>query len=250
MNSIRRRVFTRLFVVAIASSSALRGVASNDVNGSLGTQGASGAEAASLGEPCVGISYDKGQPVNAWGLNTESGSAGIFLQRFVPTNLPFRPTSVCVAGRADSTISAVYEIVVFGDLNGKPGTLIARIPAAPSPDTAGRVQWLTTVVDGSIAPQYGPFWAGVRQSGRDLDVCYDPTLRRDQQGPCLMSVDDGRSYTPVADPLSSLYTTALYIRVVGQSGADAVGIPALSVLGMAAFVAALAVGGSLLLRGL
>jgi hypothetical protein len=192
------------------------------------------------GTPCNGISNSSGSP----SLGSFAGSSGILVQRFVPPGSPFLPTSVCIAGYADQVAgvgAAGYDVVIFSDRNGLPGTLLATIPAVPAAPGAFPGSWMTTSVSGLVPLLNGPFWAGPRITtdvhfGLDFDAAVAPAIQM------ILPPDatDGSAGYAFTGGLAE-------IQVVGLSGADAA-IPALSGLGLAALAAALATGGLLAIR--
>lgn len=192
------------------------------------------------GTPCSGISNSSGIPSTG----AYAGSPGILVQRFVPPATPFLPTAVCMAGYADQVAgvgAAGYDVVIFSDQNGLPGTLLATIPAVPAAPGVFPGSWMTTSVSGLVPLLNGPFWAGPRITtdvhfGLDFDATTAPAIQT------ILPPDatDGSAGYPFLGGIAE-------IQVAGLSGADAA-IPALSGFGLAALAAALATGGLLAIR--
>jgi hypothetical protein len=189
------------------------------------------------GTSCNGISNSSGNPTEG----LPAGSAGSLVQRFVPAAFPFTPTAVCIAGYSGDASPAPYDVVIFSDLNGMPGTLLATIPATPAAPGAFPGSWMTTNVSGLVPALTGPIWAGPRittgvQFSMDFDAATAPAIQM------LLPVDatDGSAATPFPGGIAE-------IQVAVVAGAEAP-IPALSGIGLAALAAALATGGALAIR--
>ncbi|MFI5413598.1 MAG: hypothetical protein ACHQ0I_03315 [Candidatus Lutacidiplasmatales archaeon] len=205
------------------------------------------------GTPCVGISYDKNNEDTANAVAVGGSNMALFLQRFTPPSGPFVPEEVCVAGFGAGIVGSVakgapgldaatvpYDIVIYSDASGVPGSRLATVSAAPAPVISSPGIWMTTSVSGSVAPLSGPFWAGIRYASPGVYVGLD-TL----SNPSTMltySEDDGATYSPL-----HAFGDA-YIRVVGGAPSTLEAVPTLSGAGLAALVGALAVGGFLVLR--
>ena len=235
MNAKRSSALGIICLVAATAVVCLPAAADTPFSG-RGTQGAA-PTAVPAGTSCSGISNSSGNPASG----IPAGAVGILVQRFVPTAYPFRPSAVCIAGFSNNASPAAYDVVIFSDLNGMPGTLLATIPATPAAPGTFPGSWMTTSVAGLVPFLYGPVWAGPRitadvQFAMDFDAATAPTIQ------VLLPPDatDGSAAIPFSGGIAE-------IQVAGLSTADAP-IPALSGIGLAALAAALATGGFLAIR--
>ena len=191
------------------------------------------------GQPCNGLTNTTGNPTSWVDPQLVPPQILVYVQKFIPPTLPFRPTAVCFPGFSFGT-PAPYDIVIYSDANGRPGTRLALAQAVPEAPGFYPGTWMTTSVDGSVAALNGPFWAGIRTSS----VAFRADLEQTDVPPKQYgSLDDGATF--VEDP-----GTTAPIQVVGLSGPAALDrpVPALSGIGLAALAAALAAGGFVLLR--
>ncbi len=250
MISRRSRLLGVLFLVVAGASAALPAAADRLFSGGSAPFPVlvPGPVLPPAGVACNGISNTTGNPDQL----VPAGAAGIFVQRFVPPALPFRPTSICFAGaafdglqnsrvRAGSAVAgpASYDLVLFSDANGTPGVRLATIPSPPEPVGAYPGTWITTSLAGAGPVLYGPFWVGFDIHDANFGLDFTSTAT---PVPEAASLDGGATWSP-----SELAANAS-IQVVGLAGADAVSIPTLSGAGLGALVLALAAGGLLLLR--
>ena len=190
------------------------------------------------GTPCTGLSYDSNTPGTAIAVAGIDDSF-VVVERFTPASPAFSVQAVCAATQRLGGAVA-YEIVIYSDNGGEPGT---RLLVAPGGITSmlpgvGPGAWQTSNVAGLAPPVVGPFWAGLRFppiTAFGLPQEFGPTAR------VRTSETDGAAWNSVP--------YIVPIRVVGFDpyplGMD---VPALPGLGLAALVAALAVGGCLVIR--
>lgn len=189
--------------------------------------------AAPAGAPCAGLSNTTNDPDVA----NRAGSAGIFIQRFVPPTTPFLPTAVCVATFSGIATPEPYDVVVFSDAGGAPGTLLAAVPAVPAAPGAFPGQWARTPLDG-VSPVYGPIWAGVRiTTGFDMNLDFEAVAAPVAQA---ISMDGGQTWTP-ADGATAA-------SVVLAGGAAGAAVPVLPGPGLVVLLLALAATGFHVIR--
>lgn len=185
------------------------------------------------GTPCNGLSNTTGDP----DYGNPAGTSGVFIQRFVPTATPFTPMAVCIGGFSGSQAAEPYDVVIYSDVNGAPGPLLAVVSAVPADPGVFPGAWMRTSVSG-VPPLDGPFWAGPRITtgvlfSMDFETMPTPA-------PQVFSVDDGATWIP------GMGNDVASIVVEGFAGAAA--IPSLSGFGLLSLIAALAVSGSLAIR--
>ena len=190
------------------------------------------------GTPCTGLSYDTNTPFTSIAL-AGIPNPYVVIERFTPSSKAFSIQAICAATqRLGAPVS--YEVVLYSDNGGQPGT---RLLVAPGGITSmlpgvGPGAWQTSSVAGLAPPVVGPFWAGLRfppLTPFGLPQEFGPSAQ------VRTSMTDGSSWDSVS--------YIVPIRVVGLDpyllGMD---VPALSGFCLAALVAALAVGGFLVIR--
>ena len=190
-----------------------------------------------VGTPCSGLFYDTNTAV---GLVSMTGQGtNLILQRFAPGSPAFRVTSVCVAGIRAQGGSGAYEIAIYSDAGGVPGTRLAVVPASTAAPQAATT-WMTTDVSGSDVVTSGPFWAGIRESGPQVVVASGAP---NAATALATSSSDGASWGFVAGS-----DRTVLVRVSGQEVGGIGVVPALPRSGLAALALALAIGGTALLK--
>lgn len=220
-------------VLTIATIPVLADVPFASPAASTGRGGRVAALAIPSGPACTGVSNTTGNPDVAY----PAGTAGIFVQRFVPAVVPFTPASVCVATFSSIATPEPYDVVVFADAGGTPGALLGLAAATPAQPGPFPGSWSQTPVPG-VPPIIGPFWAGVRIStGIAANLGFETAITGVPQA---VSMDGGQTWLFDESGNGSANV------VVGGSSASVV--PSLSGAGLAALLGGLAAAGFFLLR--
>jgi len=187
------------------------------------------------GVACTGLSNTTGDP----SISFEAGSVpAIFLQRFVPPSGIFAISDVCIGGFSDDAAAAPYDVVIFADDGGQPGSLLATFPASPAAPGAFPGTWMRTSLPGGPLVVTGAFWAGPRVTTAPwFSMDFEPV---DPPPPQVLSSDDGATFEPYGNPP---FTASIVI-----AGAAPSAIPTLSSFGLAGLLLGLSAAGCFVLR--
>lgn len=227
-------------VVAAAFMALAPGLSAAGAGPFSGVAGSADARSVSVlavpaGIACAGLSNTTGNP----SFGFEAGSVPvIFLQRFVPPSGTYAITDVCIGGYSNDAAAAPYDVVVFADDGGQPGTLLATIPASPAAPGAFPGTWMRTPLPGGPLVVTGAFWAGPRITtaawfAMDFEQVDPPP-------PQVLSPNDGATFEPY---LNAPFTASIVIAGTAPSG-----IPTLSSFGLAGLLLGLSAAGFFVLR--